>query len=198
MSNFRPMYNALQKVIKKFVDLDDSEWQHLQSQFKIVNVPTRQKLTEIGTTEKSLYFVVKGVIRLYCINAKSEEITIFLFSENTFVSCYQSFLTQELSEQALETVEDCTLLRIDYQSFHRLHVDLAKMNQLTRAIADQRFINSQKIFMGHITRTAEERYLDFEKHYGNLLLRVPLNIIASFLGITPVSLSRIRQRLSKK
>ncbi|MBE8721902.1 Crp/Fnr family transcriptional regulator [Sphingobacterium pedocola] len=192
------MYDALRETVTKVIDLNEDEWGHLQQSFETLSVPARQKITEIGNTEKYLYFVVKGVIRLYCINAKSEEITLFLFAENNFASCYQSFLTQEPAEQALEAVEDCTLLRIDYRSFNRLNVDFAKMNQLTRTIADQRFINSQKIFMGHITRTAEERYLDFEKHDGKLLLRVPLNIIASFLGVTPVSLSRIRQRLNKK
>ena len=192
------MYDALKKTIATIMELNETEWDYLKHPFKTINVPAWQRLTEMGNTEKYLYFVVKGVLRLYCINAKSEEITIFLFSENSFATCYHSFLTQQPSEQALEAIENCVLLRIDYQSFNRLHVDFTKMNQLTRIIADQRFINSQKIFMGHITRTAEERYLDFEKHYGNLLLRVPLNIIASSLGVTPVSLCRIRQRLSKK
>ncbi|MEX1120495.1 MAG: hypothetical protein WED82_00080 [Balneolales bacterium] len=123
---------------------------------------------------------------------------LFLFKENFFASSYYSFITQTPSNQALETFEDTTLLCINKKALDELYLLIPKMHLISRVIADQRFINSQTIFTSQIMHTAEERYLQFEKNHGDLLLRVPHHIIASFLGITPVSMSRIRKRLVKK
>ncbi|WP_442587259.1 Crp/Fnr family transcriptional regulator [Pedobacter sp. AW31-3R] len=192
------MYETLKETIEKIIDLSSDEMRQLGNAFSAVKIPSRSSLTVIGSIENRLYFVIKGVLRLYCINTKEEETTTFIFSEGNFASCYESFLTGQPSEQGLETLEDCILLVIDKAAFDSLHQSMPKMNLLTRMIADKRFINSQKVFIGHITRSPEERYLDFEQDHGQLLLRVPLNIIASYLGITPVSLSRIRKRTARK
>lgn len=192
------MHTLLKKVIDNIVLFDEAEWATFHSAFDLIEIPPRHLLTDIGQIEKKIYFVVAGTARLYCMSTKAEEANIFLFSENMFASCYQSFLTQTPSDQALESIEGCTLLALSKTSYDRLHKVLPKMNLLTRIIAEQRFINAQRIFTSHITHTPEERYLQFERLQGHLMLRIPQNIIASFLGITPVSLSRIRRRVSKK
>ena len=79
-----------------------------------------------------------------------------------------------------------------------LYEQVPKINILTRKIAEQRFINAQQILSSFLLDTPEERYLKFIEKNGDLLLRVPHHIIASFLGITPVSLSRIRKRVQEK
>lgn len=192
------MHDHLRSALNNIIPLDDDEWNKIWPLFTIEQTAPRKRLTAIGVIERKLYFVIKGVIRLYCMDTNDNEITVFLFAENHFASCYQSFLTETPSDQALETLEECTLLSINKADFNKLHKVIPKVNVLTRNIAEQRFINSQRIFSSHISRTPEERYLDFERVHGDLLLRVPQHIIASFLGVTPVSLSRIRKRVSKK
>jgi CRP-like cAMP-binding protein len=192
------MNQILKHTFESLVSFEEKEWSTIANAFTPVQISAKQTLTHVGKIEDKLYFIIKGILRLYCLDIKQEEKTIFLFSENHFASCYQSFLTRLPSAQALETLEDCTLLSICKRDFDQMHLSVPKMNIVTRMIADQRFINGQNIFMGHITRTPEERYLDFQREHGNLMLRVPQNIIASFLGITPVSLSRIRKRVYRK
>ena len=192
------MLEQFRETLNKVIILDDQEWRIISEAFEIKKVAARQLITEIGNVEDRLYFVIKGVLRLYCLDVKEQKTTIFLFSENHFASCYQSFLTGAPSDQALETLEECILLSIQKENFESLYSKVPKMNVLTRVIAEQRFIHAQHIFTGQISRTPEERYRDFEQTQGNLLLRVPQHIIASFLGITPVSLSRIRNRALKK
>lgn len=80
----------------------------------------------------------------------------------------------------------------------QLYQDLPAMNILTRKIAEQRFINAQKLFVSFLLDSPEARYQQFLTHHGDLLLRIPHHVIGSYLGITPVSLSRIRRRLQNK
>jgi CRP-like cAMP-binding protein len=192
------MHEQLKRTIEKITPLSDSEWSCIKSAFTPLKVPANTLLTSIGETERKVYFVVEGILRLLCHNLKDEEVTIFLFRENLFASSYPSFVTQTPGNQALQTVTDCSLLSIDKQSLEKLFRDVPKMNTIARIVADQRFINSQSIFTSQITYTPQERYVQFEKNHGDLLLRVPHHIIASFLGITPVSMSRIRKRLTRK
>lgn len=192
------MQKKLRDVLNNIIRLEDDEWDKLWPLFTLEQIPPKKRLTAIGQIERKLYFVVTGIIRLYCLNTDDNEVTVFLFAENHFASCYPSFLTQSPSDQALETVEECTVLSINKSDFDLLHQVVPKVNVLTRKIIEQRFINSQRIFTSYISRTPEQRYLDFEREHGTLLLRVPQHIIASFLGITPVSLSRIRNRISRK
>lgn len=191
------MNEQLKSILKTIVILSDEECETIGSAFELHTLKSRRTLTCIGDIEERLYFVIKGILRLYCLNTKKEETTIFIFHENNFASCYSSFLTGVPSDQALESLEECILLSLDKDTFKRLHLEIPKMNVLTRMIAEQRFINAQRIFTQHITRTPEERYLEFERTQGHLLLRIPHHIIASFLGVTPVSLSRIRKRVAK-
>jgi len=192
------MQEQLREIFESIVPLNDQEWTLICNKFTLVEVPAKQFLTSLGETENEVYFILKGILRLFCHNPKGEEVTIFLFKENYFASSYHSFITQTPSSQALETLEDSTLLRINKNDLDELYHLVPKMNLITRMIAEQRFINSQLIFTSQIMYTPEERYLHFTKTHGDLLLRVPHHIIASFLGITPVSMSRIRNRLSKK
>lgn len=191
-------HQKLREVFESITPLHEDEWNHIKNRFKLKNIPAKTFLTTIGGIENEAYFIIQGIVRLFCHNPKKEEVTIFLFKENFFASSYHSFITQTPSTQALETLEDTTLLSIHKKSLDELYHLVPKMNLITRIIAEQRFINSQKIFTSQIMYTPEERYLQFEKDHGDLLLRVPHHIIASFLGITPVSMSRIRKRLTIK
>ncbi|QNL48103.1 Crp/Fnr family transcriptional regulator [Olivibacter sp. SDN3] len=188
----------MKSAFDRIISLDEQEWSVVKSAFKMLQVSPKQLLTSIGEVEKKIYFVAQGLMRLYCMNVRDEETTIFLFRENHFASCYQSFLTQFPSDQALETLENCTLFYITKERYDWLHKEVPKMNIVTRVIAEQRFINAQRIFSSHIMHSPEQRYLEFERQHGDLLLSVPHHIIASFLGVTPVSLSRIRNRVSRK
>lgn len=187
------MFKELFAYIDKIVPFNDKEKAIIESAFCFRQVPRKFKLTEEGKTARELYFIVKGLVRLY-YTKDGEEITGFIFRENLFASSYDSFLRQVPSIQTLETIEDCDLLVITYSGLNELYESIPKMQVLGRKVAEQRFINGQMILSSFILDSPEERYRKFEEQHGDLLLRVPHHIIASYLGMTPVSMSRIRKR----
>jgi CRP-like cAMP-binding protein len=190
------MFAAFYQYTNKIITFTESEKQILEDAFTFRQVPKKFKLTEEGKIAKELYFVLKGLVRLY-YTKDGEEITGFIFREQLFASSYDSFLRQVPSIQTLETLEDSDLLVIGYTRMQQLYEQLPKMHILARKVAEQRFINAQLMLSSFILDSPEERYRKFEAQHGDLLLRVPHHMIASYLGITPVSLSRIRKRVMK-
>jgi CRP-like cAMP-binding protein len=188
------MFDLLYNYTSQIVSFTEDEKQILESAFSFREVPKKFKLTVEGKIARELYFINKGLIRLY-YTKDGEEITGFIFREGLFASSYDSFLRQTPGIQTLETIEDCELLVINTEGLQKLYDDLPKMNILARKVAEQRFINAQLILSSYILDSPEERYRRFEEQHGDLLLRTPHHMIASFLGITPVSMSRIRKRL---
>lgn len=188
------MFRKLYEYISPIVALADSEKRMLENAFTFRQVPRKFKLAEEGMIARELYFINSGLVRLY-YSKDGEEITGFIFKEGLFASSYDSFLRQVPGNQTLEALEDCDLLVISHDKLEELYQALPKMNILARKVAEQRFINAQQILSSFILETPEERYRKFETQHSDLLLRVPQHIIASFLGITPVSLSRIRKRI---
>jgi CRP-like cAMP-binding protein len=190
------MFEIFHQYICQLVPFTDSEKQIIASSFVCRQVPRKFKLTEEGKIARELYFINKGLIRLY-YDKEGEEITGYIFKEGLFASSYDSFLKQVPGIQTLETLEDCELLVISKEALEQLYTILPGMQILGRKVAEQRFINAQQMLSSFILDSPEERYRQFEKQHGDLLLRVPHHMIASYLGITPVSLSRIRKRLMK-
>lgn len=190
------MFSALHQIVGQFVELDARENAILEQAFTFKKVPKKCKLTKKGEIATELFFINKGLVRLYYEKGK-EEITGFIFKEHLFASSYDSFLRKVPSLQTLETLQACELLVITYQKLEELYVTLPKINVLTRKVAEQRFINGQQILSSFLLESPEERYRRFEVQHKDLLQRVPQNMIASFLGITPVSLSRIRKRMQQ-
>lgn len=188
------MYPAFRTLLSQVVPFNEKELDIIESQFVFRQVPKKFKLVEEGKVATELYFILKGLVRLY-YTKDGEEITGFIFRENLFSSSYDSFLRQMPSIQTLETLEDCDLLVITKEGMEKLYDLVPKVNILTRKVAEQRFINSQMILSSFILDSPEERYRKFESQNKDLLLRVPQHMIASYLGITHVSLSRIRKRL---
>ncbi len=191
------MYQALKQQLNAIVSLTESEWESISNQFIFRQIPRRFVLVKTGDIADEVYFVNKGVLRLY-YEKDGEEITAFVYSENLFASSYESFLSQTKSNQCIDALEDCDLLVLSYQGMQKLYKEVPRFNIITRIIAEQRFINAQRILSSFILDSPEERYLKFTEQFPSLIQRVPQHIIASYLGVTPVSLSRIRKRIVKK
>lgn len=191
------MFDALHQLIAQFVTFTDREKAILENAFVFKQVPRKFSLVRQGEVANELYFINKGMLRLFYEN-EGDEITAFIFRENLFASSYDSFLRQLPSIQSLEALEEADLLVITQSKMNKLYEELPKFNVLTRKIAEQRFINAQQILSSFLLDSPEERYEKFVQQNGDLLLRVPHHIIASYLGMTPVSMSRIRNRLAQQ
>ncbi|KYP15984.1 Crp/Fnr family transcriptional regulator [Flavihumibacter sp. CACIAM 22H1] len=188
------MFTSLFHYISRFNTFTSEDRQIIESYFTFRQVPKKFNLIKKGKIARELFFINKGLLRLY-YTKDTDDITAFIFREHLFASCYESFLRQAPGNQSLDTLEDAELLVISYDDLQTLYKKVPKMETVARKIAEQRFINAQLIFSSYILDSPEERWQKFEATQSDLLLRVPHHMIASFLGITPVSLSRIRKRL---
>lgn len=189
------MFQQFYSVSSEFVSFSEQDKRIIENHFTIRHVPKNFTLIKENSIARELYFINKGLLRLF-YSKDGKDITAFIFKENLFASSYESFLKQNPGIQTLETLEKSELLVITFNDLNQLYNLVPSMNILARKIAEQRFINAQTVLSSYILDSPEERYKKFESAHGDLLLRVPHYMVASFLGITPVSLSRIRKRLS--
>ncbi len=145
----------------------------------------------IGHTCKTIYFVKKGCIRIYYFKEDIDITESFEF-ENAFVARAESLFTGKPSKKAIKAIENTTLIAIDSTKLFILFDSHPDLERLFRKIIEMAYVNTVNRIESLQFNTAEERYINLLKDHPYILKRVPLKFIASYLGITPVSLSRIR------
>lgn len=184
-------------VFKQFTDFEDSELEIIMPYFETKLYKKKSILLDIGKVSNEVFYIVKGCIRLYC-EKNGEELSTYFFTENMFAGSYDSFLSRRPSKVAIETLEESEVLVLTHEAQEKLYDIFPKMNEFIRKAIEQRFVLLHDLFISYLLNSPEERYLMLQKERPELLRRIPQHQIASFLGITRVSLSRIRNRLAKK
>lgn len=184
-------------IFRHFTGFNDSELEIIMPYFEFKKFKKKTTLLNIGKVSNEVFYLIKGCIRLYC-DKEGEELSTYFFTENMFAGSYDSFLSRKPSKVAIETLEDCEVLVLSHESQEKLYEIFPKMNEFIRKAIEQRFILLHDLFISYLLNSPEERYLMLLKDRPELVQRIPQHQIASFLGVTPVSLSRIRNRVSKK
>jgi len=150
-----------------------------------------------GEVDKYLAFVVKGCLRLYTIDNKGKEHIMQFAPENWWISDMESFSKGIPSIYFIDALEDSEVLLIDFPSQEKALAKCPILIAFFQKLMQNRQLASQKRIIHSMSASAEERYLDFLKTYPSFMQRVPQHMIASYLGITPESLSRIRKQVAK-
>ena len=189
------MYSQLRQYVSQWAPFSAAELSFLEDIFVYREVPRKFSLIREGEVAREVYFVNKGCLRLF-YPKEGEEVTAFIFLENLFATALDSLLQQIPSQQSLETLEDSELLVIDHENFQKMYAYSVNFQIMGRRVAEQRFINAQRILSSYILDSPEERYQKLLQTQPEWFQRVPQHYLASFLGITPVSLSRIRKRIT--
>ncbi len=192
------MYQQFWQFAEVFVRFSEQEKRLIQECLVLKDVPAFYTLVRSGQTAGEIYFVNKGCLRFYYPRPDGQEITGFIFEENHFAGVLESYLTQTSSSQVLETLEPCMLLALSFQDLNQLYEKVPALHVLVRKVLEQRMIYAQQVIASLIINTPEERYQQLLQKRPHLLNRIPQKILATYLGITPVSLSRIRKRISGK
>src|ERR1700744_3450704 len=185
--------------LTKFITFTDEEWDLVKQHLGFLKLKKKQYLAVPEKVCDSFGFVVKGSVRYYHIK-DGEEITSYFSFENELTSSYKSFLRREPGITYIQTVEDSEIVTISYANLQHMMSDPLlsyKMERMCRQIAEYYICCFEDRVASFITKTPEERYLDLLSTGKDILLRMPQHYIAHFLGITPVSLSRIRRRIMK-
>jgi len=170
-----------------------NEWDTYRHLFKRREVPARTILLAEGKISRTMFFIEKGCLRTW-VNSNGKEITTQFFFEGDKVSSIESFTTNQPSLYSIESMEPCVLQTISQKDFRELLQHSPAAKEATQAHLLKRLIQSQKVFFSFLKHTPQQRYEELLHRHPEIVQRIPQHYIASYLGITPVSLSRIRNR----
>jgi CRP-like cAMP-binding protein len=183
----------IENFIRSLVNFSDEDIKKFLEKAVIREVKKKTILLKEGDVSQEVFFIMKGCIRLFYIK-DGDEISECFFTEGILGGAHDSFISQTPSRNWLETIEDSTLLTLSYTNLQLLYSEIPKMNELVRKVMEERFVYLQQLFTSHILDTPEQRYEKLVRERPDLINRVPQHQLATFLGITKVSLSRIRTR----
>ncbi|MEL6823575.1 MAG: Crp/Fnr family transcriptional regulator [Calditrichota bacterium] len=183
--------------LQQYTTLTASEITFLEEKIPVKTFSKGDILLHQGSICRNVYFIQKGIVRLY-YQADHEEKTAFFYQENEFVSSFESFVKQKPADHFLQCVEATTVNIISAENYQAILENFPNFEFLARAVMEEELIVMQNIISSFFTLNAEQRYLKLQKEDPNLLQRIPQYQLASYLGIQPESLSRLRKRLSEK
>lgn len=188
------MKEELKKFLWGFGMFNAGEIEELAELMTVIHVERNAVLVTQGQVCKQCFFVLKGCMRKYVLVDGDEKTTDF-YTENQAVNFFTSYSNQIASDSFLVSVEESTLLVGDPEHDASLFARFPQLEQITRKLLEQDFGKAQDTFARFITSSPKDRYLSILKERPDLLQRVPQHQLASYLGITAESLSRIRKRI---
>lgn len=192
------MKDTLKQFLSQFKELTESQVEELSELMSLLGIKKNEVLLEEGQDSNLCYFVLKGCLRQYIIHEGVEK-TIAIYTENQAINFYSNQSSQKKSDCYLVSIEDTVLLIGNPEKDKALFSKFPILADITRKMIEADFGKTQHMLTKLITSTPTQRYLNLLDERPDLFQRVPQHIIASFLGVTAESLSRIRKRiLSKK
>jgi CRP-like cAMP-binding protein len=191
------MFDQFKEYLRKKVTLTDEQFDLISEGIKVKTFEKNQIILTPGEISTKTYFVAEGLIRCYSIDSKGKANVIQFAPEQWWLSERNGFFN-EPSDFFIDAIEHTTALILPRNYFNDAAVHVPCLHDLNNTMLNNSIRFMQKRINMLLSATAEERYLDFIKLYPNLTLRVPQWMIASYLGITPESLSRVRKDLAHK
>lgn len=191
------MYQNIHRYISRFIQLDPAELAIVDQCLQLRTVPRKTTLLRAGDTCDFEAYINHGCIREYFIDRKGVELTLGFAVEDWWVSDISSFESQTPSNMYIETLEDCELLVLSRQSKEELLRRVPKLERMFRIMIQRHLTVIQNRLFKTVSYTAMDKYTEFIKRYPSISQRVPQHYIASYLGITPEFLSKLRNRHRK-
>jgi CRP-like cAMP-binding protein len=175
------------------LEKDDSRWEKVRTFFHRKSIPPKTTLLEEGEIARYVYFIKKGCLRMW-FNNDGKDVTLQFFFENQAVASIESFRRQRPSLFTLESIEETKITCISKEDFDKLFGLFPELKAGFLEIALERMSNYADLFLSRIKDNPRKRYEELLREHPEIIQRVPQHYIASYLGITPISLSRIRNR----
>jgi CRP-like cAMP-binding protein len=191
-----PLYQYFEQ--KSGLPLTDEEKSHIESGFRLKKLRKKQYLQQEGDICKQMGFVIKGAARMFSVDDKGHEHILRFGMEGWWVGDYESYILEEPTKFNVEMLEDSDLLIIHKEQMMKLTAAIPAVAETIRVIDKRNLIVTQQRIHAALSQTAEERYESLIKDHSDFLQRFPQNMIASYLGITPESLSRIRKKMADR
>ncbi|MBN9296501.1 MAG: Crp/Fnr family transcriptional regulator [Filimonas sp.] len=192
--------DAIEPLLQYFdrlLPLDETEREMVTKLFHPRLFRKRQYLLQEGDVCSQFYFVLRGCLRMYKIDNVGNTHILQFAAENYWINDLGSFHSQKPSMLNIDAIEDTVVLQIRRDDLIHLYTHALKFNRIFRVLTENSFVQLQERLLQNISSTAEERYQSFIDVYPHLTNRLSQVQIASFLGITPEFLSRLRNKMSK-
>ena len=183
--------------IGRYVSINDHEAGALQSILRLRSVQKKELLIRPGEASDHQWYVVQGALRNYYLSPDGQEHTLQFAIEDWFISDFGSYVQREPATLFIEALEDSTLLQLSYSEIEVLCDTYPVFERFFRLVAQKAFAYSQKRVLSNLGLTAAERYESFRSLYPEIVQRVPQYALASYLGMTPEFLSRIRRQIAR-
>jgi len=189
--------NSVIKEIFKGLNFFEEEIKVIESVFHKISIKKGTRLLNAGDLADAQYYVLTGCLRTYHIDTHGKEHTVQFGIKDWWISDYTAFFSSEKAVMTIEAIQNSTLYRISKEDKDYLYTKIPKIDRFFRIKLERAFAAFQKRILAGLSQTATERYLNFIKTYPNIEKNVKNYHIASYLGITTESLSRIRKELSR-
>jgi CRP-like cAMP-binding protein len=183
--------------IKAYVSLNSNEIGHLEESIEKKTYNKNDIIFTEGKIADKIYFVNKGCVRLF-YNVDGNDKTAFFYTEGQFICAGESYTFNIPAVENYQAVEQTDIYVFSKSKIEILLSKVPEMEVIARIATENELITCQKVIASFVTKSAEERYLDLLNTKGELFLRVPQQYIASFLGVSPETLSRIKKRIHTK
>lgn len=185
--------------IQKFVQLLPEEVEVFCNSFKETKIKKRQFIVQPEFTAKYRNYIVDGAFRSYVVGDNGEDHTITFAINDWWITDYNSYIFQQPATMFVVAIEDSLIMQLDFKTEQELKQMNPKFETFFRMIAERSVAFYQRRLITNLTKTAEERYHEFEEKYPSIVQRVPQYALASFLGMTTEYLSKLRNnRVGKK
>tara|TARA_R110002124_G_scaffold205585_1_gene371929 strand:+ start:32978 stop:33562 length:585 start_codon:yes stop_codon:yes gene_type:complete len=188
--------NSVIKEIFKDLNFTEEEIKIIESVFQKVKVKKGAILLNAGDLVDLQYYILDGCLRTYHVDLQGKEHTVQFGIKDWWISDFTAFFNSGEAIMTIEAIQDSTLYRISKQGKDYLYSEIPKIDRFFRIKLERAFASFQKRILSNLSQTATERYLNFIKAYPNIEKNIKNYHIASYLGITTESLSRIRKELS--
>jgi CRP-like cAMP-binding protein len=186
--------DEIRKLLNTFTAQSGEDWNFFRSRLCGKTYPKYSIILKKGEVENYISYVESGILRLF-IPKIENDITFGFVFPGEFVSAYDSFLTQTACRYQVQSLTGTKLWQISRQDLQEVYSRTKTGNEIGRKNAERLFLIKSKRELSLLTKTAEERYLDLFSERPELIQYIPLKYIASYIGVTPQALSRIRKRI---
>lgn len=188
-------FSRLRAYVNRFMVLPEPDFAAMQQRMVRQTVPKGGHLLKAGEVCTGIAFINKGHLRSYCL-VKGEEVTYNFWFEGNFITDYSSFLTRQPSAETHEALDDVEVITVSYDDMQDLYKQFPGWDKFGRLIAEFIIIGIAERNRAMLFLSPEEQYLNLMKTRPKVFANVPQHYIASYLGLRPESLSRIRKRLA--
>ncbi len=188
-------FELIIKNVSKQIELNDNELKLFCSKFQIENLKAKQILVDIGEICTRTYFVNSGCLRSFALDSNGVEHTISFAPTDWWIAEMYSYISGQPATMKIEAVEASEVLFIEKNDYENLFHEIPKLERVFRMLLERSIVAHQKRLIDNLSKSAEDRYINFTKKFPSLVNTVSQKQIASYIGVTPEFFSKMKAKI---